>query len=62
VKILKGMKEFVGKTGRIIDEEKMKHSPKRSRVRLDKPVDVPGVGLVTDDLWERLYFKLLREV
>jgi ribosomal protein L21E len=42
-----GMKEFHGKTGRIIGKE-----GKMYRVKLDEPVEIPGVGQVTNDLWE----------
>lgn len=55
VLILQGMPEFLKKTGTIIGEE-MKYY----RVKLDEPVEVPGVGKVTDDLWMRDTFKLLR--
>jgi hypothetical protein len=41
------MSEFVGKIGTVVDREGM-----LLRVRLDEPVEVPGIGLVTDDLWE----------
>jgi hypothetical protein len=54
VKIIGGMAEFVGKTGTIISKESGMY-----RVRLDEPVEVPGVGAVRDDLWES---KLLRRV
>jgi hypothetical protein len=47
VQIIGGIAEFVGKIGTIIDREGM-----LLRVRLDEPVDVPGIGLVIDDLWE----------
>jgi hypothetical protein len=50
VKIMGGMREFVGQTGTIISEEGS--NPKMYRVRLDNPVNIPGVGKVTDDLWE----------
>jgi hypothetical protein len=41
------MREFHGKTGRIIGQE-----GKQYRVRLDTPVEIPGVGEVEDDLWD----------
>jgi hypothetical protein len=57
VRILGGMSEFVGKTGTIVGVELGR--PVMFRVRLDKPVEVPYVGLVKDDLWEG---NLLRRV
>lgn len=56
VQITAGMKEFIGKTGTVVDKEN-----KMYRIRLDRPVDVPMVGEVRDDLWERSGFKLLRD-
>ena len=47
VKIKGGMKEFVGKTGYIMQKE-----GKHYRVKLDTPVEIEGVGKVTSDLWE----------
>jgi hypothetical protein len=47
VKILGGMQEFVGETGVILWREGPFY-----RVRLDNPVEVEGVGIVGDDLWE----------
>jgi hypothetical protein len=41
------MAEFVGKIGTIVEREGI-----LLRVRLDEPVEVPGIGRVTDDLWE----------
>jgi hypothetical protein len=35
--------------------------PTLFRVRLDEPVEVPNVGVVRDDLWERAGLKTLRE-
>jgi hypothetical protein len=62
VKILAGMKEFVGKTGTVIVERETKDgSTWMHRVRLDEPVDVPGVGLVTDDLWSGAGLKTIRK-
>jgi len=46
VLIVGGMPAFIGKTGTIIGRE-----DKLLRIRLDEPVEVPGVGRVTDDLW-----------
>lgn len=54
VKILGGMKEFIGQTGEIMYKEGNMY-----RVRLDRPVNIPGIGLVTNDLWEG---RLLREI
>ena len=47
VRIVGGMSEFVGKIGTVVGRDGM-----LLRVRLDEPVNVPGIGLVTDDLWE----------
>jgi hypothetical protein len=55
VRILAGMKEFVGQTGVIIDKE-----GKQYRVKLDVPVEVTGVGTVTSDLWEPAMLKVIR--
>jgi hypothetical protein len=47
VRINGGMKEFVGRTGTVVGKE-----GKMWRVRLDSPVEIPGVGSVSSDLWE----------
>ena len=47
VTIIGGNHEFVGQTGTIICKEGPEY-----RVRLDCPIEIPGVGLVTDDLWD----------
>jgi hypothetical protein len=52
VKITGGMKEFIGKTGRVQAKE-----DGLWRVILDSPVEVPGVGRVTSDLWEGRFLK-----
>lgn len=52
VKIMGGMKEFVGQTGRIIAKEGNMY-----RVKLDNPVEVPYAGRVTSDLWEGRFLK-----
>ena len=52
VRIASGMREFVGRTGEIGRREGGLY-----RVRLDEPVEVPGVGTVTDDLWESTCLK-----
>lgn len=54
VKILGGMREFVGRTGEAHKEGKL------WRVYLDAPVDVAGVGSVTDDLWEGHLLRTIR--
>lgn len=59
VKILGGMTEFVGKTGEIVGSEK-DGSTTLYRVRLDQPVDVPGVGQVEDDLWAGSFLRNIR--
>jgi len=55
VKILGGLPVFIGQTGVIVDKE-----GKLYRVKLDTPVEVPDVGLVTDDLWEPKLLKVIR--
>lgn len=47
VKVTKGMREFVGKTGYAVREGKM------WRVTFDEPVFVEGVGFVRSDVWEQ---------
>lgn len=59
VTVLGGMTEFVGRTGEIIGNEKDGRMT-LYRVRLDEPVDVPGVGTVKDDLWEGRFLKTIR--
>src|SRR6516165_1331354 len=56
VEIRGGMQEFVGKTGTILREE----SPGYYRVKLDEPVEIDGIGLVADDLWEGGLLRRLR--
>jgi hypothetical protein len=58
VRIAGGMKEFVGRLGTIIGEEGTR--PRMYRVRLHEPVEIPGVGEVTDDLWEGPALKAVR--
>jgi hypothetical protein len=53
VRITGGMREFVGRTGRIVRLED--HG--LYRVQLDEPVKVEGVGTVHDDLWESQYLE-----
>ena len=48
VTILGGMQEFIGKTGTILWQE----GAGFYRVRLDEPVEIDGIGVVGDDLWE----------
>lgn len=60
VRIMGGMQEFVGKFGTIIDVEQHRHEPAMYRVKLDKPVAVPHVGDVTDDLWQGPTLKRVR--
>jgi hypothetical protein len=55
VRITGGMKEFVGKTGTIIGTEMGMY-----RVRLDEPVEIPGIGRVRDDLWEGSLLRKIR--
>lgn len=56
VRILSGMPEFVGRIGTIVDTEADYY-----RVQLDEPVEVAGVGLVEDDLWQGHLLKTLRK-
>ena len=52
---------FCGQSGTIIDTERYgRYEPPYYRIRLDVPVDVPGVGRVTDDLWQGRYLATLR--
>ncbi len=51
VRILGGMREFVGKIGTIVDSERDGPTTTLCRVKLDTAVEVEGVGRVTDDLW-----------
>lgn len=62
VKIMSGMKEFIGSTGTISDNSEKDGSTVMYRVRLDKAVDVPGVGRVEDDLWSGKFLKTIRSV
>lgn len=55
VRIVGGMAELIGKIGTVISRE-----DRFLRVRLDEPVEVEGVGRVTDDLWEPRLLKTLR--
>jgi hypothetical protein len=59
VKIKSGMQEFVGKTGTVVGEE-MDGRTRMYRVRLDEPVEIPGVGMVEDDLWAGSFLKTIR--
>ncbi len=52
------MKQFVGKIGTIVNVE-LDGRTKMYRVKLDKPVEIPGVGLVEDDLWAGQYLKTI---
>jgi hypothetical protein len=52
---------FDGKTGTIQGIE-MDGGTKMYRVRLDTPVNIPGIGQVTDDLWSSKYLKKLRSI
>jgi hypothetical protein len=59
VKITSGDLAFVGRTGCIVSEGY--EYDRLYRIRLDEPVEVPGVGKVTNDLWERKFFKVVKE-
>lgn len=57
VKITGGtMKQFHGQTGEVIGHEKDGRTIMH-RVKLDSPVEIPGVGKVKDDLWSPEYLK-----
>jgi hypothetical protein len=58
VRIAGGMAEFRGRLGTIIGEEGTR--PRMYRVRLHEPVEVPGVGMVEDDLWQGAALKAIR--
>lgn len=55
IKPIGGMKEFYGKTGTVIGAE-----GEYLRIRLDFPVDIHGVGRVSDDLWMPYTLKKIR--
>jgi hypothetical protein len=61
VTILDGMKEFVGQKGMIVDIEKDGRTT-MYRVRLQTPVEIPGVGLVKVDIWEGRSLKSARSL
>jgi ribosomal protein L21E len=52
----RGYKEFHGKVGTVIGHE-MDGRTTMHRVKLDEPVEIPGVGKVKDDLWAPEYLK-----
>lgn len=56
VKILGGMSEFIGQTGVVIARD-----GEHLRVKLDRPVMIEGIGLVTDDLWEPRLLRTVRK-
>lgn len=53
------MKEFAGKTGRVVHEE-MLGRERYYRIRMDEPVNIPGLGRVTDDLWTSKFIRKVR--
>lgn len=56
VKVNGGMDELIGAKGIVVAHEK--DGPvTMNRVRLDHPVEVVGVGLVKDDLWDSSLLK-----
>jgi hypothetical protein len=68
VMIFGGMQEFAGRTGTILDVERHEAvsargptvaGPAYYRIRLDHPVEIPGVGLVEEDIWNRAGFRLI---
>lgn len=48
-------KYFNGKTGSIMSKEDGYY-----RVKLDSPVNIPNVGKVTSDLWEKQFIKKIK--
>jgi hypothetical protein len=60
VVVTAGMKEFIGATGEIIDNTERDGATVMYRVKLFKPVEIPGVGTVTDDLWSGAYLRNVR--
>jgi hypothetical protein len=48
--------DFDGHTGTVIATEKDGNT-KLFRVKLDEPVDIPGLLLVTDDLWSSAFLR-----
>ncbi len=57
--ITSGMVEFCGRTGTIVGAEYTNGRNPLYRVRLDEPVEISGVGLVRDDLWESRYLRTI---
>lgn len=51
-------KEFEGQTGTVIGFE-MDGRTKMHRVKLDNPVNIPGLGLVEDDIWAGEYLRTI---
>lgn len=49
------MREFVGRTGRVVGTEKW--GELFYRVRLDEPVYIEGVGRVGDDIWTARFMR-----
>jgi hypothetical protein len=60
VRITGGMSEFIGRTGKIVDDSDRDGRTTLYRVRLDEPVEIPHVGLVSDDLWPGSMLKKVR--
>lgn len=56
-----GMSEFHGKRGTVIGYEKDGRTTLH-RVKLDEPVFIKGIGMVTDDLWAGEYLQDLDDV
>jgi hypothetical protein len=57
VQIIKGMREFIGKFGTVVDIERSRNRPAMFRIRFDEPVEIMGLDPVEDDLWERPGFR-----
>lgn len=60
VKVVGGMREFVGQFGTVVDNTERDGRTTMFRVRLDAPVEVPGVGHVRDDLWSGAHLRNVR--
>lgn len=59
VRVTGGMREFVGRTGRVVGVEKDGRTT-MYRVSFDRPVEVPGVGTVWDDMFAAEFVKAKR--
>lgn len=55
-----GLAIFRGRTGTIIDNRGRDGRNVMYRVRLDQAVDIPGVGPVSDDVWQGQFLQAVR--